>query len=474
MSDFDLEASRRLPLADAALRLLDYATQDDFLLSVFERHRGRSYAGAISFPLLVHLMSDALLGHRGSAHQTFRQAQEAGQLNASVQAMYGKLGRVPISLSEALFAAAAARLAEVGVPAGDPPPVSLASFRNMALDGKKLKYVVKRIKQLRGLKGNVFGGKLLVAQDIASGQAVVVEATADGEAGDNPLVCGAVAQARALGDARPRLWIADRAFCDFKTLNLLSQGGDHFVVRFHSRCSFHIDPDHPSRTGIDEQGRPFREEWGWLGKPNNPQRVRVRQITVKRPKAGPLVLVTSLLDADSCPAIDLLVVYRRRWGIETMFQRVVQTFDLRNLIGGTPEATVFQAVFCLLLYNTTLIVRDYVAAGAKRSSETVSLHLLFDEMVRDLTAWMHVIGPEATADVLAAELLSGPTAFRKYLHRILGTLWTERWAKAKTTKRPPKKPPRAYLRGGHSSVYKILRGEHEEIPIKPHKQPPAT
>jgi len=474
MTDFDLEASRRLPLADAALRLLDYATQDEFLLSVFDRHRGRSYAGEIGFPLFVHLVSDSLLGHQGSAHQTFQQAQEAGQLNASVQAMYGKLRRVPIPLSQALFAEAAARLAEVGASVEDPLPASLTSLRALALDGKKLKYVVKRLKPLRGLKGNVFGGKLLVAQDIATGQAVVVEATADGEAGDNPLVPGAVAQVRALPDARPRLWINDRAFCEFKTLNLQARDDDHFVTRFHPRCGFHLNADRPIRTGIDELGRPFREEWGCLGKPNNPHRVVVRRITVERSKGGPLILVTSLLDAEAYPAVDLLIVYRRRWGIETMFQRVVQTFNLRNLIGGTPEATVFQAVFCLLLYNTTMTVRDYVAAGANRASKTVSLHLLFDELIRDLTAWMQVIGPDSTAGVLGGELLSGPEALRRYLEQTLGTLWTDRWAKAKTTKRPPKKPPRAYLRGGHSSVYKILRGEHQEIPITPRQQTPAT
>lgn len=469
MSDFNLQASSRLPLADAALRLLHYATDDDLLLMVYNRHRGRSYTGEIAFPLFVHLLSDALLGHRGSAHQTFKQAQEAGQLTASVQAMYGKLRRVPIPLSQGLFAEAAARLAEVGVPAGDPVPTSLASFRPLGLDGKKLKYVVKRFKQLRGLKGNVFGGKLLVAQDICTGQAVVVEATADGEAADNPLVPGAVAQVRALADSRSRLWIADRAFCDFGTLNLLSQNDDHFVVRYHPKCGFHIDPTHRVRTGIDEQQRPFREEWGWLGKPNNPRRVRIRRIVVERTTGDPLILVSSLLDPQDHPATDLLIVYRRRWGIETMFQQVVQTFDLRHLIGGSPQATVFQAVFCLLLYNTTLIVRDYVAVGAKRPSQTVSLHLLFDELVRDLTAWMHVIGPDATAEVLAAELLSGPAAYRRYLKRILGTVWTDRWTKSKTVKRPPKKPPRAYLRGGHSSVYKILRGEHQEIPITPRK-----
>lgn len=463
----NVEVGRRLPLAGATLRLLDYATEPAFLADIFRRYRGRCFERALAFPVFVDLMGDALLGHRGSAHQAFRRAQEEGTLETSVQAMYGRLATLPCEVSVGWFAEAAARLDTVGVCVRDVLPRSLADYRPLALDGKKLKYVVKRLKPLRGLKGNVLGGKLLVVQDMTTQRAVVVEAAVDGEAADNPLVSGAVGRTRALLDIWLRLWVGDRGFCDFKTLHLLSEGDDHFVVRHHAKCKFHRDPSIPARKGKDDLGRAFREEWGWLGGPDNKNRVRVRKITVTRSSGGPLVLVTSLMDADRYPAFDLLVLYRRRWGIETMFQRVVQTFDLRHLIGGTPEATVFQAVFCLLLYNITLVVRDYVAEGAERAPETVSLHLLYNDIVDEMTAWMKVIGPDGTIAVLDRTLFAGPEAFRSYLRRTLGGIWTDRLAKAKTTKRPPKKPPRAYLKGGHSSVDRILRGVHQEIAIKP-------
>ena len=469
---FELQASRRLPLADAALRLLDYVTDPNFLTGVFDRHRGRSFEHAIGFPLFVNLVADALLGHRGSAHQTFRQAQDDGRLAASVQAMYGKLRRVPIGLSLGLFTEAANRLATLSTPAPGPVPPSLVGFRPLAFDGKKLKYVVKRLKPLRGLKGNVFGGKLLVVQDLATGQAVAAEAVADGEAADNPLLPGAVARVRAGTDDHSRLWVGDRAFCDLHILPLLSAGSDHFVVRYQRKCHFHPDPAVAARTGIDDVGREYREDWGWLGAANHPRRIRVRRITVTRPDDEPLVLVTSLADADRYPAIDLLILYRSRWGIETMFQQVVQTFDLRHLIGGTAEATVFQAVFCLLLYNITLVVRDHVAAGAERAGTTVSLHVLFDDLIRDLTAWMEVIGPGVTTEVLSAAPVVGAVDLRRFLERTLSGVWTDRWTKQKTRKRPPKGPPRAYLQGGHSSVDRIVRGVHNEIPIRPRKPSP--
>ena len=362
VSAFDLEACRRLPLADAALRLLDFATDDAFLDGVFKRHRGRSYESTIAFPTFVHLIADALLGHRGpSAHRTFQHARADESLEATVQAMYGKLRRVPLELSLGLFAESAARLRSVASEAvANPLPKSLDAFWTLGFDGKKIKYVARRLKPLRGLKGEIYGGKLLVVQDLATRQAVAAEAREDGEAGDSPLAPGAVTRVRALGGDRPRLWVGDRAFCDYKLLGLLSADADGFVVRFNTSCGFHRDSSVLPRTGIDDEKRPYREEWGWLGDPKNPHRIRVRRIAIGRP-GDPLIFVTSLLDADHHPATDLLTLYRSRWGIETMFQRVVQTFDLRHLIGAAPKATVFQAVLCLLLYNATLIVRDYVA-----------------------------------------------------------------------------------------------------------------
>ena len=49
-------------------------------------------------------------------------------------------------------------------------------------------------------------------------------------------------------------------------------------------------------------------------------------------------------------------------GIERMFQQVAEVFHLATLIGGSPEATVFQLAFCLLLYNMIQVVRASLAA----------------------------------------------------------------------------------------------------------------
>jgi hypothetical protein len=465
-STFDHEASRRLPLADSAFRLLQHATDARFLTDVFQRHRGRSYQSVIDFPVFVHLVMDALLGHRGgSARQTFLQAQEDEALAASLQAIYGKLRRVPLELSMGLFAEAAGRLRAVGsVPAVHPLPASLAGFWVLAFDGKKLKYVAHRLKPLRGLKGNIYGGKLLVVQDLATQQAVAVQAAEDGEVGDNPLAPPVVERIRAMPDQRRRLWVGDRGFCDYKLLALLAADGDHFVVRHNSSCTFHADSSVQVQEGQDDEGRPYRDEMGWLGRPGHPHRVRVRKLTVTRPEAEPLVIVTSLEDGDRPLASDLLGLYRRRWDIETMFQKVVQTFDLRHLIGGTAKATAFQAMLCLLLYNITLMMRDYVAAT---TTKPVSLQLLFNDLVRDMTAWKKLLSTPTTLEILATALNADSAETRAYVEERLSNVWTDRWIKSPTRKQPRSRSPRAYLCGGHSSVYKIQHGTHREVSLVP-------
>jgi len=93
------EVASRLPLAEAVLRMFEEVGSPDFLQDVFQRHRGRSYQLEISFPLFVHLIADALLEHDGSGRKSFQRSIQAGDLQASEQAAYGKLRRVPLSLS---------------------------------------------------------------------------------------------------------------------------------------------------------------------------------------------------------------------------------------------------------------------------------------------------------------------------------------------------------------------------------------
>src|SRR5262249_50779623 len=159
-------------------------------------------------------------------------------------------------------------------------------------------------------------------------------------------------------------------FCDLVNTARFTEAGDHFVVRYHPKVPFFPDPAGGRRTGTDPHGRSYVGAWGWLGGPPHPQRPDGRCITLPPPPAEEVILVTDLGDANACPAEDLLDLYGMRWGIERMFQQVTEVFGLQGLIGGTPEACVFQFAFCLVLYNLIQLVRALVAVGAQRPRET--------------------------------------------------------------------------------------------------------
>ncbi len=463
-SEFDREVCSRLPLAEACWRLLDFVTQDDFLDGVFARHKGRSYENAISFPLFVHLIADALLQHQGSGRQSFCRAREDGELTTWISAAYGKLARVPLGLSQGFFAEASVRLIEVFTAPQRPLPASLACFQVVAFDGKKIKHVAHRLKPTRRVAGNLLGGKLVVGLHLNTGLAVAFQAHPDGQFGDQGLVPGLLGQLRP-NLPGPRLYIGDRVFCDLEQPGWLTQDGDHFVLRYCKKVKFYKDESKPSQEGTDAKGRRWVQEWGWLGGAKDKRRRYVRRITLYRPGEEDVSVVTDLLDEKAFVAEDMLGVYLLRWGIEGCFQQITEVFDLGQLIGTTPQATVFQAGLCLLLYNVIQVMRGYLAQCQGRRAETISTEQVFTDVKRQLIAWDEVLTPQATVALLRGKLTA--EELRQKLEQILSKVWSERWLKAKPRKPTPKQTTKKEkTRGGHESVFRLLNKARSQDQVK--------
>lgn len=183
----------------------------------------------------------------------------------------------------------------------------------------------------------------------------------DGDASEKRFVTEVIAQTDAT-ISRPRLFVADRAYCDLvQTAHFTARAGDHFLVRHHGGAKFTPDMSRCETAGTDENERPFVESWGYLGSESNPGRRYVRRICLSREGEADLVLITSFLDADAAQGKDLLWLYQQRWRIERLFQKVTEVFGLKQLIGGTPEACLFQFAFCMVLYNIVQLQTGYVA-----------------------------------------------------------------------------------------------------------------
>ncbi len=461
------EIFARLPLAEAVLTLWRWVADANALDQIFDTYRGRCYEKILSFSLIVSLVRDALLEYGGSGRKSFEEAQDRGQLETSFRAAYGKLGRIPIPVSQAFLAECTARLQAVypeQPQAQTPVPESLDDYEVLIFDGKAIKRVAKRLKPLWDAAGGVLGGRALVALDLRSGLVVAMRADPDGDANEVRFVGDLVPEVRRRIPGR-RLWIADSAFCDLTQPARFAAQGDAFLIRYHPKVPFYADPARPAREGQDGQGRRYLEEWGYLGSPRNPKRLYVRRITLYRPGEKDVILVTNLCDADAVPAVDLLSVYLNRWGIERMFQQVTEVFGLSHLIGTRPEGVIFQFALCLLLYNLIQVVRGVIAVDVQRPRDEISGEKLFEDVQRQMIAWSELLEPEEAIAYFTGEWTALRVKVR--LSELLKGRWKNRWLKA-----PPKKPQalrKKVRKRTHSSVYRILEAHQQRL--KKEKRP---
>ena len=277
----------------------------------------------------------------------------------------------------------------------------------------------------------------------------------DGESGETLLLPDALEQSRRVVPG-PRLHVADRQFCDLTQTQKFCEANDHFIVRWHRRTKFFPDTDGRTLVGVDQRGRPYKEEWGWLGRESDKRRRRVRRIHLKREGEEDLVLVTNLDNPREYPADDLLEVYLQRWGIERIFQQVSEVFHLDRLIGTTPRATVFQSALCFLLFNMIQVIRAFISTGRRTVHiDAISTENLFRDVHRQLIAWTEMIAPNKTVKLLTTTWTT--SQLRRRLRQLLHKQWSERWIKSPSNTHKTKRPRKTgFPRGGHNSVSRIL------------------
>lgn len=437
----------RLPLAHAALALFRYALDPAALAALFDRHRGRSYEKVVTFPHLVGWLFDALtdVGSGRQAHLARDHATAPG----CDQAFYGKLRRLPVSLSVGFLQDTTARLAELfPVVVNNPIPPSLRRFEVLLLDGKALKQVAKRLASTRGTPGKLLGGKLLVAYRPRDGQVIDMAVNLDGEGNEAALVPELAARLRSR-PGKTTLFVADRQFSSLKAFSEFASETSHFVVRHAKNLTFAADPKRPAKSHRDTDGRVVTEEWGWVGKGQPADRHAVRRVSVTRAGDEPLVVLTDLLAGDAVPATDVLAIYRMRWDIESTFRDVTEVFALGRFVGSTAEATVFQAALCFVLSNLQAVLNGFLAVGRGCGLGELSVRQIRRDWHRQLIALKELttavdvaaaVRPAATADELRAELV-----------RLLNGVWRTGWVKTrnKTARRHAVK---AKENGAHTSV----------------------
>lgn len=183
--------------------------------------------------------------------------------------------------------------------------------------------------------------------------------------------------------------VADRGFCSYAHLATLWNRGVFAVFRLHQKTIVnfrkgrdYVRPRGDRRSARNRKGKP-RSRWvKWLGtcdqiveyfKPKQrpkwmtaeayaelPDSIRLRELRYRVTQRGyrvrEIVLVTTLLDANSYPADELATLYQRRWEIETNLRHLKQTLRMDVLRTKTVDGIHKELAMYAIVYNLVRLV----------------------------------------------------------------------------------------------------------------------
>jgi hypothetical protein len=311
------------------------------------------------------------------------------------------------------------------------------------------------LKPLRGLQAGILGARSSVVLDLRTGMALGMAGDLDGEAGEGALTERLLSNMAAAAGGKPWVAVLDRLYCNLGFPHLVLAAGGHFVIRYCSNTHFVADPTRPAQESRDARGQRIVQEWGRLGKSAGPRALYVRRISLHLAGGTVISVITDLLDETAYPAEDLLATYKKRWRIEKVFHQITDVFSLKNLIGSSPQAVLFQLSFCLLIYNTLQVLRTHLASHQECEADKISNEKLFYDLKRQMVSVDELVEEEQLFDLLG----EAPTAaeLRDYLEENLRGVWSKRWWKAPSSGGGGHKKVKTRVLGNHTSTYRVLQ-----------------
>lgn len=333
---------------------LEQALPAAWVDEVFEANRQRQYPRELMFSTIVELMTLVTLGLRPSVHAA---ARKMPNLPVSMAALYDKLKRTEPAVLRGLVRGSAQRL--VPVAAQFEGQASLPGWQLRIVDGNHLPGSEKRLQPLRGHRGAALPGHSLVVYDPDMGLVCDVVACEDAHeserVGVQPLVEG----------AQPgQLWVADRHFCTHAIVQGFSQAGASFIVREHARHPRLVEKGGWGEHSRIDTGR-LREQAIHVQAVHDAQAAppawRRIEIELDTPtEAGETVIrLWSNLPA-TVDAATIAALYRKRWRIEGMFQRLESVLHSEIKSLGHPRAALLGFTVAVLAYNVLSLLQRAV------------------------------------------------------------------------------------------------------------------
>jgi IS4 transposase len=418
---------QQAPASVMARVALEHALPREWIDTVFEEHRQRQYARELLFSTVIEAVTLVSLGLRPSLHAAARTLET---LPVSVSALYDKVNRTEPAILRALVRGSAERLGPVA--AGWSRGPSLPGWQLRVLDGNHLPASEKRLAPLRGHRGAALPGHTLVVYDPDGGLVTDIVPSEDAHQSERAAV------GPLLDCAEPgQLWVADRQFCTRTILLGWEAAQASFLVREHGRHPQVAAEGSWRGCGRTDTGV-VREQRIELAGACQPWR-RI-ELTLDTPtEAGESVIRLWSNLPERIAARQIAQLYRRRWCVEGMFQRLEAALrsEIRSL--GHPRAALLGFAVAVLAYNVLAVLQRCIEQvhRATHPSLQVSVYHLALQIRRGYDGMLIALPAEPWLANDAAD----PTTVAEYLTRLAHTVVPRQIAAS------PRGPKRAAKRG---------------------------
>jgi IS4 transposase len=424
-----------------------------WLDELFEAYRGRQYERELLFSTVVDVVALVALGLQPSVHAAARSRED---LRVSLSSLYDKLNHTEPALGRALVQQSAQRLLPVVERFRSGQTSLCPGYQVRIVDGNCLAPSEKRLKTLRKVRSAALPGRSLVVYDPDLSLVIDVLPSEDGHAGERTLM------AELVRIAMPgELWIGDRAFCTYNIIAAWDHRGCSHLVREHG-SNAKLSACGPLREqGRTDTGIVFEQLVDCLGPGPEDSPIRLRRIELhlnKPTEDGETVIALLTNLPEEVTAVQIANLYRRRWTIESMFQKIesVLASEIKTL--GYPRAALFSFCVALLGFNVLSMLQAAVETQHgidPRSPAELSLYYVTNEVKRMHAGMMLALPQEHWSTLRSLPLsdfcnlllhvaaFANPDAFRK----------TRRGPKQRVKKKPV--PPS--VAGAHVSTARLLK-----------------
>lgn len=346
---------RHSPVSVLGSLAVERALDPTWLDDVFRQHRNRTYEKELLFSSVIELTSHVVLGLQPSLHAALKRSP----LSTSFQAVYGKLHRTEPAVLRAMVKGSYARLAPVVRALGPSRPPLVPGRRVRIVDGNELASTEKRLSELRTFRGAALPGKSLVVYDRDLDLLEDVLPCEDAHESERTLMA-TLLDAVQSGD----IYVADRHFSTRPIFRGFRERRAFLVVREHSANPHPTSRGRRRYVGRVETGRVYVEpvEIPADRGDDKPMHLRRIEIVLDEPTqdGDTVVRLLTNLPLRLLDARAVANLYRERWTIEGMFQRLEATLhsEVRSL--GIPAAALLAFCTACVAFNAMSVVQSSI------------------------------------------------------------------------------------------------------------------